>query len=99
VNRADTALVASLSIKDILEALRRAPELWPVLRDALLRLIDSVIAATPEPLKASLVVIRDQIAAATVMPLELIEKLLLALKDALLSANWGPATGADSDLA
>lgn len=91
--------IARLSVKDLIDAIEKAPELWPRAKAAILALIDVWIEAAPDALKPALQAIRDQIDAAATWPADLVDQLWTALKDAVLSADWGPATGDDSDLA
>jgi 5,10-methenyltetrahydromethanopterin hydrogenase len=96
---ADKLAIRSLSIKEIAEALKGAPEAWPKLKAALLKALDALIAAVPATLKPGLQALRDALAEAATVPADLIEQVLAALKGAVLAMDFGPATGDDSDLA
>ena len=97
MSEARKAALQKLSIKDLLDLIRQAPELWLELRDAFVAFLDGIIAIAPEPLKPGLIAFRDQLATATEAPLDLLDKLFSALKDAVLAWDFGPATGDDSD--
>jgi hypothetical protein len=93
------AQIRAVSVKDVLVALSVAPSAWPKAQAALLAFLDVLIAAVPSTLKPGLQALRDQLAAATTVPADLVEQVLAALKAAVLAADFGPATGDDSDLA
>jgi len=100
VTAANLQAVRSLSIKDVIEAIGKAPpEAWPKLKATLLAVLDAVIAFVPAAFKPGLEALRAALEQAATVPLDLLEQVLEAVKNAVLSANFGPATGDDSDLA
>jgi hypothetical protein len=93
------AQVKAISVADVVAALELAPAAWPLAQAALLAFMDAVIAAVPAALKPGLRALRDQLAAATTVPTDIVDQVLKALKAAVLAMDFGPATGDDSDLA
>lgn len=97
---ANLQAIRALSIKDVVDAIRRAPpEAWPKLKATLLAVLDAVILFVPATFKPSLEALRAALESAATVPLDLLEQVLSALKAAVLTMDFGPATGDDSDLA
>ena len=86
-------------LDEVTAALKKAPELWPILQQMLLALIDALIAKLPVQLQPSLKAFRDKLAVATTIPPTLIDDLMAAIQAAVLTGDYGPATADDSDLA
>jgi hypothetical protein len=93
------AQIRAVSVADVVGALELTPTAWPLAQDALLAFLDALISAVPAALKPGLQALRDQLAAATTVPTDIVDQVLKALKAAVLAMDFGPATGDDSDLA
>lgn len=64
----------------------------------LLAWLDMLIAKAPAEYKAGAQYVRDQIAAAIVLPFDIVGTVLKAVGAALLSGKWGPASSSEGDL-
>jgi hypothetical protein len=92
--------IRSLSIREVAEALKSAPpEAWPKLKAALLATLDALIAALPDTFRPGLQALRAALEVAATVPVDLLAQVLAAIKGAVLTMDFGPATGDDSDLA
>lgn len=91
--------IKAVGVVEVVHALEKIPEAWPIVQGALLALLDKLIAIVPGTLKPGLQNFRDLLAAATEMPPGLVDDVLNAIKGALLSMQFGPATSDDADTA
>jgi len=67
-------------------------------RQALLDWLDALIASAPAQYQPGGQFVRDQIAANSQLPADLVGTALSALGDAFLAGDFGPATGSDADV-